>query len=350
MWYQKLTIILSIFPATLYAQKTQPDIIPVSDTITIGTTMLKGAGDFTYETAVDTVYTLVINEFMAVNSGSLFDNEGDDDDWFEIYNYGDDPVRINNLFFTDDPAVPFKWKLDTLEDLLLNQEEHFIIWADEEPEEGFNHASFKLSGEGEYLAIFTEDGTPVDQCYFGPQTTNVSYGRYPDAGLTWSFFTDPTPGASNALPGVGTVLPVPSSNLSGGLYSEPVMLALFSPVAGASIFYTTDCSEPDNSDLLYMKPVEISATTIIQAKLIKADAVDGSVLTISIIMDETDYENPVVSLVAEPEALYGTSGLISANNSSIEVTAHMEYIEEGEALFRSGTGIQLHAPKATMPN
>ncbi len=309
---------------------------------------MKGAGDYTYETVVDTASTLVINELLASNSGSLRDSYGDADDWFEIYNYGDLPVRLNSLFFTDDPAEPFKWKLDTLVELELDPMEYFIIWADEEPEEGFSHASFKLSGEGEYLAIFAEDGSLIDQRYFGAQTTDISYGRYPDAGLAWNFFSIPTPGASNAIPGVGTMLPAPSSNLIGGFYTESVMLALYANVTGASIYYTTDCTDPDTSDLLYQAPIEISATTIIRAKLIKEGALDSPVLTMSLIMEETDYENPVVSLVAEPDALFGSRGIISYT-SALEVAANMEYIEGGRVLFREGAGIQLHAPGKAKP-
>jgi len=349
MGYLRLTIIFIFFPLALSAQKTSQDTIPITDTISIGTIVLKSAGDLTFETAVDTANTLVINEFLASNSESLRDNYGDDDDWFEIYNYGDDPVLLNGLFFTDDPAEPLKWKLDTLVDLELNPGVYFLIWADEEPEEGYNHASFKLSGEGEYLAIFAEDGTLIDQRYFGTQITNVSYGRYPDAGLTWNFFSDPTPSAPNAMPGVGTILPAPSSNLTGGFYTGPVMLALYANVAGASIFYTTDCTIPDNSDKLYQAPVEISSSTIIRSKLIKEGAMDSPELTISIIMEDTDYEHPVVSLVAEPDAFFGNKGIISANNSALEVTAHMEYIEGGKVLFKGGSGIQLHAPGKAKP-
>jgi len=130
MWYLRLTILFFSFPVALSAQLTPHDTIHLSDTIPRGTTMLKSAVDFTYETAVDTVNTLAINEFLASNSESILDNYADDDDWFEIYNYGDDPVRLNNLFFTDDPAEPFKWKLDTLVDLDLDAEENFLIWAD----------------------------------------------------------------------------------------------------------------------------------------------------------------------------------------------------------------------------
>jgi len=350
MRYLKLLIALFFLPSSLLGQLSLPDTISLSKAIHLNSAALKSSYELTVESAPDTAITLVFNEILAMNSGLIVDHAGDDDDWFEIYNYGDDPVRLNNLYFTDDPSEPLKWRLDTLEEFMLGKEEHLLIWADGEPEEGFNHAPFKLSGEGETLALYTQDGTLIDHISFGPQSTNISYGRYPDAGLIWNFFDDPTPGAPNALAGSFTVLPAPSSNLHGGFYSEPVILAMFSNVTGASIFYTTDCSEPGDSDLEYQGPVEIDSTTIIRARLIKEGAVSGPVLTISVIIDENPYENPVVSLVADPDALYGNAGLISDNNPYIEVSANMEYIEEGATRFREGTGITLHAPKATKPN
>jgi hypothetical protein len=172
MRFQGLAIILIILPAGLLSQKSILDTIPVSDTIVLEADVLKHAGNLSYETVVDTVNTLVINELLASNSGTLLDNYGDDDDWFEIYNYGDDLVRLNQLYFTDDPGEPHKWKLDSLVELAPG--DYLIIWADEEPEEGYNHASFRLSSGGEYLAIYTEDGSLIDQHYFGEQTTNIS--------------------------------------------------------------------------------------------------------------------------------------------------------------------------------
>jgi len=337
------------FNATLVAQKSITDTLNFTDTIPADFTLLKGRGEYIVQTEVDTAKTLVINEFLAVNSDLFLDDAGDDDDWFEIYNYGDDPVRLNNLFFTDDPALPLKWRLDASEELILDQNKHLIIWADDEPEEGYNHASFKLSGEGEYLGIYTEDGAMVDQVFFGSQHSNISYGRFPDAGLSWNYFADPTPTASNSEPGEEEVLPAPFSNITGGFYTQPVMMALYSTITGSTLYYTTDCTEPDTSDLLYQGPFEISSTTIIRARAVKENAVDSPVLTISVLMEGLDFDNPVISLVAEPDALYGEAGLISDKNRLIEVSASMEYIENGTALFSSGTGIQLHSPKTSIP-
>jgi len=347
MQFLRLVFILIFVPAGLFSQLSLLDTIPVSDTVLLETGVLKSAGDLTFESTVDSVYTLVINELLASNSGSHLDNYGDDDDWFEIYNYGEDPVLLDQLYFTDDPAEPYKWKMDSLVE--LNPEEHFVFWADGEPEEGLNHASFKLSAEGEYLAIYAEDGSLIDQRYFGAQTTNVSYGRFPDAGLIWNYFSVPTPGAANALPGAGTVLPAPTSNITGGFYTAPVVLALYANVSGANIYYTTDCSIPDSTDILYQAPLQINSTTIIRARLNKEGAIDSPVLTISILMDETGYQNPVVSLVAEPDALFGNNGIISANNSALEASAHLEYIEDGNVQFNAGAGLQLHAPRHAKP-
>ncbi len=37
----------------------------------------------------------------------------------------------------------------------------------------------------------------IDQITFGEQTTDISYGRYPDGADNWQFFAVPTPEASN---------------------------------------------------------------------------------------------------------------------------------------------------------
>ena len=187
MRLQYLLILIIVLPLTVHCQDMGLDTIPS------GGSVLKVAGGFIYETTVDTVNTVVINEILAINADLLYDNAGDDDDWFEIYNYGDLPILVNKLCFTDNKTEPCKWKIDAAENIFLGPGEYMLFWADGEPEEGLNHTSFKLSGEGEYLGIYSEDNILVDQCYFGVQTSNISYGRFPDAGLNWYYFDEPTP-------------------------------------------------------------------------------------------------------------------------------------------------------------
>jgi len=143
---------------------------------------------------------LVINEFLASNENGITDETGTAEDWLELHNPGDAPVYLAGLTLTDDLADPFQWPLP---DLVIEPGGFLIVWCDDDPEDGLLHATFKLSAGGEEVGLFQGDEL-LDYVVFGPQTTDVSYGRETDAGLPWVFFDEPTPGASNDSPiGVG---------------------------------------------------------------------------------------------------------------------------------------------------
>lgn len=140
---------------------------------------------------------LFINEFLASNDTNLQDETGAFEDWLEIYNPGPNPVPLGGLHLTDDLADPTQWEFP---DTTLAAGGYLIVWCDEDPGDGPLHASFKLSAGGEELGLFgaSEHALAlIDSRVFGPQTTDVSEGRTPDGGGLWSFYPDPTPGASN---------------------------------------------------------------------------------------------------------------------------------------------------------
>jgi hypothetical protein len=67
---------------------------------------------------------------------------------------------------------------------------------------GWFHAGFSLARGGEAVGLFAPDGSLVDGFTFGPQTNNVSLGRYPDGpGNDVMPIEGPTPEAFNAVPG-----------------------------------------------------------------------------------------------------------------------------------------------------
>lgn len=338
-----ILIVTTILSFPLLAQKAGNDTIPY------GTIPAKSADNFTWETTADTAITLVVNELLAQNSQLIFDNYGDDDDWFEIYNYGDDPVLLNKVWFTDDPSVPLHWKIDTTAPVYLYPGEYFLVWADDEPGEGYNHANFKISGEGEYLGIFTSDLQMIDEVVFQEQTPNISYGRGPDAGLNWMFFDPPSPGRKNAESGGGMVLPAPASSKAGGLYDVPFSVQLSSPVTGAEIRYTLDATDPGIKSTLYDQPIEVDKTTVLKARLFREGDLKGPMLTCTYFINAGTYDNPVVSIVATPEDLYGDHGLIKLNSGNLEIPGHFEYIDGQVLLFSSGTGIQLHSVSSGRP-
>ena len=127
---------------------------------------------------------VVINEVLASNSRFMADPQGQYDDWIELHNRGDAPVDLGGMYLTDDPAVPTKWQFPTDNPALttIGPQQYLLVWADDDTAAAGLHAAFKLSAEGETIALFDRDGTTlIDSVTFGIQMTDISYGRLPDA-------------------------------------------------------------------------------------------------------------------------------------------------------------------------
>jgi len=152
---------------------------------------------------------LVINEIVAKNDGFVQDENGDYDDWIEIYNYGDSAVDIGGMYLTDDISQPTKWRIpDNVPSVTtIAGHSYLLIWADDETREGPLHAAFKLDASGEQIGLFDTDGqTLIDAVTFGPQNADESYGRYPDASDNWQVLSNPTPAGANKVEPIQVVI------------------------------------------------------------------------------------------------------------------------------------------------
>lgn len=145
-----------------------------------------------------------INEWMAANQSALADPaDGAFDDWFELYNAGDAAVSLTGWRLTDSLADPAQFVIPA--GVSIPARGFLLVWADGQPEQtqpgGELHVNFRLSQDGETIALFDNLGQAVDTVEFGPQTDDASQGRWPD-GAPEPFFTlpQPTPAAANALP------------------------------------------------------------------------------------------------------------------------------------------------------
>ena len=140
---------------------------------------------------------LVVNEFLASSTGAaLRDEAGDADDWIEIHDPTAAPVALLGYTLTDDLATPARWAFP---DVSVPAGGYLIVWADDEPAEGALHATFRLGASGEAVGLF-RSGVQADAVTFGPQTTDISTGRSPDATGPLVPFGQPTPGAANPTP------------------------------------------------------------------------------------------------------------------------------------------------------
>jgi len=144
--------------------------------------------------------TIYINEFMASNQTGIQDpcEPGEYPDWIELYNSSTSAVSLANMYLTDDPTEPTKWRF--VSGVTIPAQGYLLIYADDDGTQGALHTSFKLSASGEYIGLYNTTGTTIiDSITFPAQTTDVSYGRYPDGG-SWRVMLAPTPGWSNNNP------------------------------------------------------------------------------------------------------------------------------------------------------
>jgi hypothetical protein len=164
-----------------------------------------------------------INEWMADNTRTLVDPADNDyEDWFEIYNPGTNTVDLGGYWLTDTLTNKFQFRVPSNGHYTIPAGGYLLVWADNE--DGQNntnradlHASFALGKGGEAIGIFAADGTQIDAVTFGPQTSDVSQGRFPDGAINALAMTIPTPRAANVLPNSPpTLAPIPNQEITLG--------------------------------------------------------------------------------------------------------------------------------------
>ena len=206
---------------------------------------------------------VLINEFLALNSEGLKDEDGDNSDWIELYNPGETTVDLTGWYLTDDENDLHKWSFPSVS---IGAGEYMVIFAsgkDRKNEKSKLHTSFKLSGGGEYLALVESDSDVISYeyaPYFPAQQTDMSYGIYMNQN---TYFKTPTPGAGNSM---GTQVMSPVFSKPRGFYDTSFEVSLSVPDQNAIIYYTTDGTRPDAvKGIKYTSPVQIVTTTPLSA-------------------------------------------------------------------------------------
>jgi hypothetical protein len=141
---------------------------------------------------------VVINEFMALNSGTLVDSRGESDDWIELYNKSSRTVDLSGMYLSDKQDNPRKWAFP--ENTTIPPGGFLIVWADEDEGDAAElHANFRLNGSGELLMLLDTDdrgNRVLDRIEYGRQVENISFSRTPDGTGNFAL-TSATPGRSN---------------------------------------------------------------------------------------------------------------------------------------------------------
>jgi len=220
--------------------------------------------------------SLTITEFMASNSETLADGNGEYSDWVEIHNASSNAVSLAGCYLTDDETNPVKWEFPDAASVPANG--YLVVFTSGNADGmtpyidplGYIHASFKLSADGESIALVDSDGVSVLCAYwnFPEQEADASYGLGADNVI--GFFHTPTPGAANGNAGNGWVDDTKFS-VKRGFFTDPFTVEIVTSTEDASIRYTTDGSTPsDSKGTLYTGPIAISKTTTLRAMAYKS--------------------------------------------------------------------------------
>jgi len=103
---------------------------------------------------------IVINEGSNKNYSTIADEDGEFEDWIELYNPGTEAVDLSGMYLTDNPLNLSKWEFP--QGSVIGPDSYYIIWADEDSSQGIRHANFKLSAAGETLYLLDAELQFVD--------------------------------------------------------------------------------------------------------------------------------------------------------------------------------------------
>src|ERR1043165_1104428 len=210
---------------------------------------------------------LLINEILASNQTGLTDEDGQQEDWIEIYNRGTNTVNLNGWSLSDDPEIPSLWVFGSR---ALGPGQYLVVFAsgkDRPNPTASNrfHTNFQLAGDGEFLGLYTPDSPRVLASALNPkfpeQRNDYAYGRDTNGNLR--YFATPTPGAPNGDSSIVALAAPVRFSVERGCYSNAFDLYLSSETPGAQIRYTVDGSEPTlATGIPYGSALPITKTTI----------------------------------------------------------------------------------------
>ncbi len=188
---------------------------------TVGTRTYSPAGAehdvYIYQTGISSLSNsdVVINELMASNTTVVADQDGEYDDWVELYNKSSVPVDLSGYFLSDNIMQLDKWEIPA--GTTIDGNGYLIIWTDNDEEQTGLHSNFKLSADGEGVYLTTPTIELADQINFDQHGTDEAFARVPNGtgNFVWQ---EATFNGNNTLTSIENVISTSSELL---IYPNP---------------------------------------------------------------------------------------------------------------------------------
>jgi CotH protein/lamin tail-like protein/chitobiase/beta-hexosaminidase-like protein/type IX secretion system substrate protein len=303
----------------------------------------------------DPIANLMINEIAAAGTPYV-DEQGDREDWIELYNANNFEVDLSGFYLTDDYGDLDKSKIP--DGVVIPANSYLTFFADRDEEDGDLHTNFNLRSKGESVALAMQLATGLvilDSISFDDAPFMSSFGRQTDGANEWILFGAPTPDASNN--GANRYLAPPDFSLPSGIYDNTQEVTEITHTEpDVTIYYTTDASIPDDSDFEYTGSIPILGTQNIQAIAYKNGYEPSQIANaayllnvssnIPIIYLTTDYNNffdPEIGIYVTGTNGIPLCGMDSANyNQDWERPINVKmFLPDGSEVFDVNAGVKI---------
>lgn len=280
---------------------------------------------------------LAVWEVMTANDAYL-SQSGEYYDWLELKNVSDAPINLSSYSISDDSKRPDRF---VLPDVTLAPGAFYVLILSGHPEystKQYRHAGFALNAQEDDLFLF-ENGTLIDYVHLYGIPYHETYGRTADDG--GFFYMKPTPGKENET-GVRMISGEPVASVSSGVYSGVTGIDVTLEADG-TIYYTTDCSDPDRNATVYTGPIHLDKTTVLRSVSYEPEKQKSRILTCSYLINET-HDLPIVSLVTDPDHLWNPDTGIYVDGlyrKEIEYPANAAYFGP-DGSWETACGIKMH--------
>ena len=145
----------------------------------------------------DTV-AILINEYMSANTYTLYDEEGDYNDWVELYNPSSIAVSLEGMGLSDNMDDLHKWTFP--KNTQIPPKGYTLVYLsgkNKVTKKGEIHTDFKIGSEDTALMLSDTSQRCIDKVSLVSLPENTSYGRKSDNQKEWLYFSRPTPGSIN---------------------------------------------------------------------------------------------------------------------------------------------------------
>lgn len=239
-----------------------------------------------------------ISEVMQCNQNTVIDDRNEfPDSWVELHNNGTSDVCLRGYAIGEKRIFE---KAYALPNVTVPAGGYLLLYCDKVAE-GL-HTNFRIGVHKEgNLYLFGPDGMFADSIRIPPMLgPDISFGRngHGEAG----FFPLPTPATGNVEMVTDKIAPKPVFSVCGGVFASPFSLVL---EAEGEIRYTTNGEEPTIASELYTHPLPINSNTVVRAKVFVKGMAPSNTVTHSYLFLKRQQTLPVVSLVTNPDNLYG---------------------------------------------